>query len=458
MAGALRGRCKGEIFEPGSDGYEKARAVWNAMIDRRPLVIVRCADEADVIECVRLAGRMRVPVSIRGGGHHVAGHAVGNDAIMIDLSMMRGVVVDPETRRAIVEGGATWAEVDAATQAHGLATPGGIVSETGVAGLTLSGGVGWLRCRFGLSIDNLLSIKLITAEGNVVKASKTENPDLFWALRGGGGNFGVVVQFEFALHPIGPTVMLAAPIYPLSAGGGPIRFWRDFLKDRSDRIGSLLEFSTVPSSPDFPEEFWGQRCYTIAAVYAGDADEGERLLEPLRRLGPTVADLSGQMNYCDLQKLLDPLLPAGLYRCYWKSHFVQDLSDELIDEAIANAAAAPSDKSLSSLWNFGGRTAEIAADETAFGDRTFGWMYSLDSVWEKSMDDAENIGWTRDAWQRARRFSHQNRLYLNFAGQDSDSPALTRDAFGPGYAKLAAVKAAYDPHNMFRFNQNILLI
>jgi FAD/FMN-containing dehydrogenase len=455
LADALRGQCMGEVLAPGDEGYEKARAVWNAMIDRRPLVIVRCIDDADVLACVRLARQFKLPVSIRGGGHNVAGHAVGEGAIMIDLSMMRGVVVSPCQKRAIVEGGATWADVDGATQAHGLATPGGLISETGVAGLTLSGGIGWLRSRDGLSIDNLISADVVTAAGKLFKASETENADLFWALRGGGGNFGVVVRFDFALHAIGPTVMFAAPIYPLSAGAAPIRFWRDFLNDKSDRVSSLVEFSTVPSTPDYPEEFWGQRCYTIAAVYAGDAKEGESLLAPLRGLGPVVADFSNQMAYCDVQKLFDTLLPSGLYRCYWKSHLITDLSDELIDEAIANAAASPSGRSISSLWNFGGRTAEIEADATAFGDRSFRWMYSLDSVWEQPSEDAAIINWTREAWQRARRFSHEGRLYLNFAGQDADSAALTRDAFGTAYAKLAAIKSTYDPDNMFRFNQNI---
>jgi FAD/FMN-containing dehydrogenase len=455
LADVLRGQCRGEVLAPGDEGYEKARAVWNAMIDRRPLVIVRCMDDADVLACVRVARQLKLPVSIRGGGHNVAGHAVGEGAIMIDLSMMRGVVVNSGQRRAIVQGGATWADVDGATQAHGLATPGGLISETGVAGLTLSGGIGWLRSRYGLSIDNLISADVVTAAGKLVKASETENADLFWALRGGGGNFGVVVRFDFALHAIGPTVMFAAPIYPLSAGAAPIRFWRDFLNDKSDRVSSLVEFSTVPSTPDYPEEFWGQRCYTIAALYAGDAKEGESLLEPLRGLGPMVADFSNQMAYCDVQKLFDALMPSGRYRCYWKSHLITDLSDELIDEAIANAAASPSDRSISSLWNFGGRTAEIEADATAFGDRSFGWMYSLDSVWEQPSEDAAIINWTREAWQRARRFSHGGRLYLNFAGQDADSAALTRDAFGADYAKLAGIKSTYDPDNMFRFNQNI---
>jgi FAD/FMN-containing dehydrogenase len=451
----LRSRLSGDLLAPADDGYDAARSVWNGMIDRRPLAISRCRSVDDVIASVRFAGEHGLPVSIRGGGHNVAGHAVGDGALMIDLSCLRGVTVDPHHKTASAQGGALWADVDAATQAHGLATPGGLISETGVAGLTLSGGVGWLRSAHGLSIDNLLAVNIVTADGTLTRASPAEHPDLFWAVCGGGGNFGVVVNFEFRLHPFGPTVMFAAPIYPLSAGAGPIRFWRDFLADKSDVVGSICEFSTVMASADYPEAFWGTRCYTLAAVYAGDAAEGERVLQPLRELGPMVTDFSGQMPYCDLQKLFDPLYPAGEYRCYWKSHLLTRLSDQAIDEAIENAAASPSDKSISSFWNFGGATAAVPADATAFGDRSFGWMYSLDSVWREAADDERVMGWTRAAWQRARRHAHEGRLYLNFAGQDADSEELTRSAFGKNYARLVQVKTRYDPGNMFRFNQNI---
>ena len=451
----LRSRLSGDLLAPGDEGYDTARSVWNGMIDRRPLAISRCKSVEDVIASVRFAGQHGLPVSIRSGGHNVAGHAVCDGGLMIDLSPMRGVRVSPDLRSASVQGGALWADVDAATQAHGLATPGGLISETGVAGLTLSGGVGWLRSAHGLSIDNLLAVDIVTADGTLTRASPTQHADLFWAIRGGGGNFGVVVNFEFKLHPVGPTVMFAAPIYPLSAGAGPIRFWRDFLADKSDMVGSLCEFSTVAESADYPQAFWGTRCYTLGAVYAGDAADGERLLQPLRELGPMVADFSGQMPYCDVQKLFDPLYPAGEFRCYWKSHLLSQLTDEIIAEAIENAAASPSTKSISSLWNFGGATAAVPAEATAFGDRSFGWMYSLDSVWRDAADDEAVIGWTRRAWDRARRHAHEGRLYLNFAGQDADSDELTRRAFGKQYGRLARIKKRCDPGNMFRFNQNI---
>lgn len=453
---ALAAACRGEVLLPGTPAYDRARAVWNAMISRHPIAIVRCASSEDVPAAIRVAGAHGLPVSIKAGGHNVAGHAVGEDSVMLDLSRLRGVTVDPVARTAWVEGGATWWDVDAATQAHGLATPGGLISETGVAGLTLSGGIGWLRSRHGLSIDNLLAAEVATADGSVRRASPTENPDLLWALRGGGGNFGVVLRFLFALHPVGPIVAFAAPVYPLAADPGPIRAWRDFLVDRSGDVGSILEFSTVPESDDFPHEHWGTRCYTMAALHAGDADEGERVLAPLRELAPPIADFSGKMPYVEVQKLFDAVYPAGKYRCYWKSHLVAALTDELIDQVIADAAANPSDRSVSSLWNFGGATAAVPADATAFGDRSFGWMYSIDSAWEDPAEDERMMGWTRAAWARSRRFAHEGRPYLNFPGLDADGDELTRAAFGaPSFARLAAIKARYDPLNMFRFNQNI---
>ena len=281
----LRASIRGSVLGPGDAGYDEARAVWNAMIDRRPAVIVRAADTADVVAAVTVARAHGLPVSVRGGAHNVAGHAVGEGALMIDLSAMRDVRVDPERRRAWVAGGATWGDVDRATQEFGLATPGGLISETGVGGLTLSGGIGWLRSRHGLSIDNLVSAEVVTADGRVVRASEDEHPDLLWALRGGGGNFGVVTTFEFALHPVGPTVMFAGPVYGIEAGAAPIRFWRDFLADKHDDVASIVEFSTIPHDPGYPEAAWGRRVYTIAAMYAGDADAGRGAAPAAARAG-----------------------------------------------------------------------------------------------------------------------------------------------------------------------------
>ena len=452
---ALRGVVGGEILVAGDPGYDRARAVWNAMIDRRPAVIVRCRSTVDVIAAVRFAATRDLPISVRGGGHNVAGHAVGDGAVMVDLSPMNAVAVDPERRRAVVEGGATWAVVDRATQEHGLATPGGLISDTGVGGLTLSGGIGWLRSRHGLAIDNLVAAVVVTADGRLVHASADEHPDLFWALRGGGGNFGVVTAFEFALHPIGPTVMFAAPVLPIDAGSGPIRAWRDFLADKHDRVGSLVEFSTIPATADYPEGAWGSRVYTIAALFAGDPDEGEALLRPLQELGDAVVDFSGQMAYRDVQQLFDTIIPFGKHRCYWKSRFLTGLGDAAIDRMVEGNLRPPSPTTLSSIWNFGGATAAPEAGATAFGDRSMPWMVSIDSIWDTPDQDDANIAWTRDFWARLEPFAQRDRIYLNFAGLGEDGDVLTRGAFGPNYDRLAAIKRRYDPANLFRFNQNI---
>jgi FAD/FMN-containing dehydrogenase len=288
-----------------------------------------------------------------------------------------------------------------------------------------------------------------------VRANAEENADLLWALRGGGGNFGVVTTFEFKLHPVGPQVMFCAPIYPLEAGSGPIRFWRDFLRDKNDDVGSLVEFSTIPPDPAYPREAWGRRVYTIAALYAGDASEGAALLQPLRELADTVTDFSAQMTYCDVQKLFDTIVPFGQYRCYWKSHYLSGLTDEVVEQILSENMAPPSPNTLSSIWNFGGATARVAADATAFGDRSMPFMLSIDSIWRDAADDEANITWTRDFWRRMQPHSQHGRMYLNFPGQGEEGERLLRDSFGANYARLRDIKRKYDPDNVFRFNPNI---
>jgi FAD/FMN-containing dehydrogenase len=451
----LRSSIRGSVTGPDDPGYDEARSVWNAMIDRRPAVIVGAADANDVVAGVRAARAHGLAVSVRGGAHNVAGHAVGDGSLMIDLSAMRSVRVDTERRRATVAGGTTWGEVDAATQAFGLATPGGLISDTGVGGLTLSGGIGWLRSRHGLSIDNLVTAEVVTADGRLVRASEDEHPDLLWALKGGGGNFGVVTAFEFALHPVGPTVMFAGPVYPIEAGTGPIRYWREFLADKHDAVASIVEFSTIPHDPGYPEAAWGRRVYTIAAMYAGDADRGEALLQPLRELGELVTDFSGRMPYVEVQRLFDTVIPFGQHRCYWKSRYLAGLPDAAIDLMLEVNAAPPSPNTLSSIWNFGGATARVPADATAFGDRSMPWMVSFDAIWSAAADDAANIAWSRSAWDRFAPHAAGGRIYLNFPGLGEDGDDLVRQSFGSNFDRLAAIKRAYDPDNVFRFNQNI---
>ena len=451
----LRAAISGEIITAADPGYDAARAVWNLAIDRRPAVIVRVRGTDEIAAALRIAIAHDLPVSVRGGGHNVAGHAVCDGGVVIELSAMRGVSVDPVARRAVVQGGATWGDVDKATQAHGLATPGGLISTTGVGGLTLSGGMGWLRGRHGLSVDNLVAAELVMADGTLVHASATEHPDLLWALKGGGGNFGVVAAFTFALHELGPEVAFSGPVYAIETGPGPIRFWRDFLADKNDRVGSIVEFSTIPADPAFPEAAWGKRVYTIASLYAGDAAEGEALLKPLAEQGPLVTDYSGRMDYCAVQQLFDAVIPAGQFRCYWKSTYLTGLSDEAIDLIMKENAEPPSPNTLSSIWNFGGATAKVPAAATAFGDRSMGYMLSADSIWTGEDRDAENIAWSRGLVDRLQPYAHHGRAYMNFAGFGEDGESLVQRSYGANYARLAEIKRLYDPRNMFRSNQNI---
>jgi len=451
----LKDAVQGNVLCSGDQSYDQARKVWNAMIDKNPSVIVQCKSARDVVAAVNYARQAVLPISVRGGGHNVAGHAVCDDGVMIDLSLMRSVEVNTTIRTALVDGGATWGDVDSETQKHGLATPGGLISDTGVGGLTLSGGIGWLRSRYGLCIDNMVSAEVVTARGEILNASESENSDLFWAIRGGGGNFGIVTRFEFKLHKVGPKVMFCAPIYPIEAGAEPIRFWRDFMADKNRDVGSIIEFSTVAEGPDFPEAYWGKKVYTMAAVYAGDADEGEKVLQPLRELGEMAADFSGQMDYCEVQTLFDELMPAGEYRCYWKCHYLNGLGDEAIDTILQQFATTPSANTLSSIWNFGGATADVAADATAFGDRSMPYMFSMDSVWPDKSGDEKNISWTREFWNRMKAYSDNGRMYLNFPGQGEEGAKMLEDTFGENYSRLRAIKKKYDPDNLFRFNQNI---
>lgn len=451
---ALRSQLRGELLEPGHSGYDAARVVWNGMIDRRPALIARCRNAADVAAAVTFAREHRLPVAIRAGGHNVAGYAVCDDGMMIDLSAMNGVRVAPALDRAIVEGGALWRDVDAATAPFGRATPGGLISATGVAGLTLSGGIGWLRGRHGLSCDNLLAADVVTADGRLVRASTTENPDLLWALRGGGGNFGVVVSFEFALHDIPPELMFCAPIYPEERASEILPLWRDFMATAPERLSGLAEFSTIPKDPSYPEHCWGRRVLALAHVYDGPADEGERVVAPLRGFGETLLDFSGPMPYATIQTLYDAIFPKGRDRCYWKSTYLKGLDDGVIREITAHLAKRPSEMSYASIWKFGGAMQRVPAEASAFGDRSAPFMLSLDAIWSDAADDEANIGWVRSTWSAMQRHS-TGRLYLNFPGLGEDQ-SLVRNALGDSvYRRLQDVKRRFDPANLFRMNQNI---
>jgi FAD/FMN-containing dehydrogenase len=452
---ALRAVLRGTLLLPHDPGYEAARGVWNGMIDRRPAMIVGCLGAADVAAAVGFAREHALAISVRGGGHNSAGYAVCDGGVMIDLAAMRAVRVDPGARRAWVQGGATWADVDGETTAYGLATPGGLISTTGVGGLTLSGGIGWLRGTSGLCLDNLVAADIVVADGRLLRASADSNPDLFWAIRGGGGNFGIVTLFEFRLQPIAPEMVFCAPAYPEERAGDVLRAWRDFMTSAAPNIGSLAEFSTVPDDADFPAEARGKRVLTLAAVYDGPSEEGEAALAPLKGLGEMVADFSCRLPYRRIQQLYDGLFPKGRDRSYFKSLYVPALDDEVIAAFVAGVAERPSTRSLASAWYFGSVVRDVPADATAFGDRSQPWLLSFDSIWAHAEDDVANIAWARGLWQRLRPHSN-GRAYLNFLSGHDDDPSIMREGVGGAtYDRLARIKRAYDPTNLFRMNQNI---
>ncbi len=451
---ALRASIHGEVLDAKSATFDEVRVIWNAMIDRKPALIARCRNAGDVATAVNFACDNGLAIAIRSGGHNVAGYAVCDDGLMIDLSLMNGVRIAPDLETAIVEGGATWGDLDAATTPFDRATPGGLISQTGVAGLTLSGGIGWLRGSHGLSCDNLLAADVVTADGKLVHASASENADLLWALRGGGGNFGVVVSFTFKIHPIEPKLMFCAPAYPEKRANEIIPFWRDFMKTAPDKLSGLVEFSTIPDDPAYPEATWGKRVLALAHVYDGPADEGERVVEPLRHFGEPLLDFSDQMSYRAIQTAYDALFPRGRDRCYWKSTYLKGLDETVIHDFTARVAQRPSEKTIASIWQFGGAVQRVAADATAFGDRSMPYMLSFDGVWSDPADDESNIEWVRNSWADMQRHS-TGRMYLNFPGH-GEGANLVRDAFGAeAYARLQSVKRKYDPHNIFHLNQNI---
>jgi FAD/FMN-containing dehydrogenase len=444
-------RVRGTVISPEDAGYDSARAVWNGMIDRRPALIVRCSGAADVIETVSFAREHGRAIAVRGGGHNVAGSAVADDAIVVDLSMMRGVHVDPRAGTARVQGGATWGDVDRETQVYGLATTGGVVSATGVAGLTLHGGMGHLRRKYGLSIDNLLSVDIVTADGQIRTASEEENEDLFWAVRGAGSNFGVVTSFEFKLHPVGPEVFLCAPLYAAEDAPTILPKWRDFMSTAPDEISSIALFWSVPEG--FPDEFVGQPVLILAAVHSGSAEEGERVTMPLREMGTPILDLSATETYVEVQTGFDPFFPDGnLY--YWKSMLTDDLTDEMIDQLCQLGMNRPSPGTTVEMWHHGGAMQRVDTGETAYGGRDAAYMLTFEPGWTDPADSERNIAWARQAWSKMYRYASRG-LYLNFPGFGEEKEELVRASYGPNYERLTQLKAQYDPDNLFRFNQNI---
>ncbi len=444
---------RGDVIAPGDPRYDEARRVWNGMIDKHPALIARCMGTADVVAAVQFARAHDLLVAVRGGGHNVAGNAVNDGGLVIDLSQMKGIQVDPAKRTARAQAGVNWGDLDRETQLYGLATPGGEVSMTGIAGYTLTGGMGLLQRKWGLACDNLLSAEVVTADGEVLQASVVENPDLFWALRGGGGNFGIVTWFEFGLYPLGPEVYTAAVLYAVEDAPALMRAWREFTEQAPDEITSEAGFWALPPLPDLPAELHGAPVVILAGMYAGPAEEGERALEPLRRMGTPIVDMSGKATYVQAQAGFDEFFPTT-QRYYWKSLYLDALGDDVIDAMVAIAATRPSPQTLIILRHLGGAISQIPDDGTAYGHRRSAYNLSLDATWDDAADDERMIGWTRQAWQDMRDRTGGG-IYLNFAGLGEENDELARAGYGSNFQRLRDVKAKYDPTNFFRGNINI---
>jgi FAD/FMN-containing dehydrogenase len=451
----LRAQVRGEVLTPADSDYGTVRKAANAMHAATPGLVVRCSGQADVVDAVRFARAHGLAVTVRGGGHSVAGLSSTDGGMLIDLSPMRAVVVDPERRLAYVQGGAIWADVDRETQALGLVTPGGVVSDTGVAGLTLGGGYGWVRRKYGLSCDNLVEAQVVGADGQVRTASAGSHADLYWALRGGGGNFGIVTSFTFCLHPHGPIAAFAGVFYPIEDAAQVVRNWRDFVAGVPDEVSSAVVALSFPVDPHVPPPVQGRTCVAAAAVYVGDVEDGLRALAPLGRLGTPILDLTSPMPFTFVQSAFDALTPRGEFRQYWKSQYVDDLSDDAVDAWTDLARDRPQPLVLMNIWHLGGAIAAVGSEDTAFAERSAPFMVSIDGNWQDPAADGDVIEWVRAAWKTIGRFGNGS-TYLNFTGlADEAADTGVESALGRNLARLAQVKATYDPDNFFRRNNNI---
>ena len=449
--GALDGAFAGVLIGPGDREYESARRVWNGMVDRRPALIARCADEDDVVAAVRFAREHGLPLAVRGGGHNVAGNAVCDAGVVIDLSTQRAVEVDPVARTARVSPGALLGDVDRATQAFGLATPTGNVSLTGVAGLTLGGGLGWIARKHGPACDNLFSAQVVTADGERVTASADENPDLLWGLRGGGGNFGIATSLDYRLRPVGPQIIAGGVVHDFADAPEVLRFFADFAATAPDELS--VTASTFRAPPGFPvaPELHGELVTVLAVCYAGDLAAGERVLRPLRSFGSPLADLVAPMPYTALQSGSDAAYPSG-QRNYWKSHFVGEISDAAIAKVIEHAPRMTSPLSSFYFQHLGGAIARAGSDTAAFSHREAAFEFTILTVWEDPAQDAEHMTWARDLFSAMAPYAHG--VYVNNLG--TEGAERVKAAYAPAtYERLVALKDAYDPGNVFHLNQNV---
>jgi FAD/FMN-containing dehydrogenase len=445
------GGIRGEILEPGDTGYDEARKVWNATIDRRPAAIVRCRGTADVIHAVKHAREQGLLLAVRGGGHSFAGKSVCDGGLVIDLSPMRGVWVSPDKRTVRVQGGATWADLDHETQAFALATTGGLISHTGVAGLTLGGGIGWLARKHGLACDNLLSVDVVTADGKLVHASENEAADLFWGLRGGGGNFGVVTSFEFQLHPVGPELLGGLIIHPFEAAAEGLRFYRNFAAEAPDEVACYAMFARLPAEAPFPAAHHGRTGFIFAASYAGAVSEGEKVLAPLRAFGKPILDALQPMPYILLQQAFDAAQGPG-NRWYGKSGFWNEISDAAIETLLRGVDPLSGPMSMVFFERMGGAVGRVPVGATAFPHRTAPFNFGITAGWIDPAEDAQHIAWTREL--HASLSSYDQGVYVNYA--DEDESSRTGAAYGANYERLVQVKNRWDPDNLFRMNMNVV--
>ena len=447
----LDGAFRGQLVRPGDTTYDEHRKVWNGSIDRRPALIARCAGVADVIGAVRLARRTDLPVAVRSGGHSFPGLSVCDGGIVIDLGLMKGIRVDPEASTARAQAGALWGELDRETQAFGLATTGGIVTHTGIAGLTLGGGIGWLQRKHGLTIDQLLGVDLITAGGDLVKASATENPDLFWGLRGGGGNFGIVTEFEFRLHPVGPIVLAGPIFWPIEESPSVLRFYRDWIADAPDELMTIVIHRKAPPLDFVPPELHGKLVVAVACCYAGPVDEGMKVVRPLKAFGSAVLDLCVPKPYLAHQAMFDPSFPHGRWY-YMRACDVAELTNDIIDITVEHSMQIRSALTTFPIWQMGGAVARVGEDHTAFNGRRAGHTFNITAVSETAEGFDEEREWSRNFWSALE--PHHTSVYVNFLMDEGEE--RVREAYGAEkHDRLRTLKRRYDPDNFFRLNQNI---
>ena len=444
----------GDLLTSSHEDYDTSRIVWNKMIDRRPGLIAVCKGTSDVIKAVNFARTNNLLVAVRGGGHSVAGYSICDGGMVIDLSAMRSVRVNPRAKTATVEGGATWLDVDRETQMFGLACAGGVVSDTGVGGLTLNGGLSWFRRKAGMSIDNLIGADMVLADGSFVHVSAEENPDLFWAIRGGGGNFGIVTAFEFNLYDLGPEVMFVSCMYPREEADKVLASWVKFTETAPNEVTSDCIQWAIPEHPAFPPELHKRKITVVAAMYAGPADEGQKILQPLREITTPILDLSNVYPYLGVQQMFDPFLPRDTFQCYWKSLYLDDLNEDTRARIVSWASSIPAHPSLISIRHLGGALSEVSSEATAFGDRSAKFLLSIDTMWTDEAANEANKQWTRNFFNDVKQGTN-GQTYFNFTAIDQGESGLFADSYGANYERLISLKKKYDPNNFFSMNANI---